>query len=135
VNGVLRDEPLRPRLARRPTVLDSGTTVTAMAELGTQLDIEPGDGELGLTGEIDAHTAPRLEAAISERFASGATTVRLGFEGVTFMDSSGLRVVIAATESARNAGGDLILVRPTQTVSRLLDVSGLSGHLTVSSGS
>jgi len=102
-----------------------------MADLGTELSIDPVDDGFILVGEIDAHTAPRLETVLAERFEAGAATLRLDVRRVTFMDSSGLRIVIAATETARGRAGDLVLVAPAPSVLRLLDVSGLSEHLTV----
>ncbi|NND74190.1 MAG: STAS domain-containing protein [Ilumatobacter sp.] len=102
-----------------------------MTEMGTQLSVDANDAGFDLAGEIDAHTAPALEQALTERLESGASTITLDMAGVTFMDSSGLRIVIAATETARGSGGDLILSSPQSTVRRLVEVSGLSNHLTV----
>lgn len=104
-----------------------------MNEMGTQLSVDANDEGFDLTGEIDAHTAPALETALTERLADGAATVVLNMAGVTFMDSSGLRVVIAATATTRAAGGDLVLTSPQSTVQRLVEVSGLANHLTVRS--
>lgn len=101
-----------------------------MSETGTPLDIAEHDGGVRLVGELDAHTAGRLEQALAA-LVGGPTTIRIGIEDLTFMDSSGLRVVVAATEQARVGGGDLVLVGPTSLVRRLLDVSGLSNHLTI----
>jgi anti-anti-sigma factor len=105
-----------------------------MSDLGTELTIDgDDDGRLVLTGEIDADSAPRLERAILDRFEQGSTSVRLDLSGVTFMDSSGLRVVIATTEAARGRGGDLVLAEPTSAVRRLIEVSGLEDHLNIDS--
>jgi anti-anti-sigma factor len=123
----------------RATTGDHGTALassaasrygTGMAELGTQLQIAEDERGLVLDGEIDAHTAPRLEAAI-ERALEVSPTVRLHMAGVSFMDSSGLRVMIATTESSRARGGDLVLEAPSATVARLIEISGLVDHLTV----
>lgn len=105
-----------------------------MAELGSQLSIQRDDAGFVLVGEIDAHTAPDLEQAISDRLESGEASVRLAMGDVSFMDSSGLRVVIAATEATRERGGDLVIFSPGSTVARLIEVSGLDGHLSVESG-
>ena len=102
-----------------------------MAELGTDLDIEPGDEGVTLTGEIDAHTAPELDRALDPLLRRSPATVAVHMSGVTFMDSSGLRVVIAATQRARDGGGDLLLVAPTPAVRRLVEVSGLDDHLSL----
>lgn len=106
-----------------------------MADLGTELSIDPLDDGLLLRGEVDAHTAPALREAVMARLASGSVDVRLDMQAVTFMDSSGLRVVIDATEKARATDGDVILVAPTPTVRRLVEISGLADHLTITDGS
>ena len=66
------------------------TTVRAMSELGAQLEISATDSGWILTGEIDAHTAPLLAAAMTD-LPPGVVTVDVA--GVSFMDSSGLRVL------------------------------------------
>ncbi|MEZ5259004.1 MAG: STAS domain-containing protein [Ilumatobacteraceae bacterium] len=67
--------------------------------VGTTLEITPSDEGFILVGEVDAHTAPQLKEAVAGREAS---VVVLDISGVTFMDSSGLRVVITATRDARS---------------------------------
>jgi anti-anti-sigma factor len=58
---------------------------------------------------------------------SGVTTIDVG--GVSFMDSSGLRVLIEAATRARQQGGDLVIVNSTPGISRLVEISGLKGQL------
>lgn len=97
-----------------------------MSELGSQLDISPtGDG-WALSGEVDAHTAPALASAMA---ALPKGTVRVDMSEVSFMDSSGLRVLMEATTRARDGGGDLVVVRPSPTVTRLVEISGLTDQL------
>lgn len=100
-----------------------------MTELGTNLEIVPSGDGFALAGEIDAHTAPSLGEALD---GTDSTSVTLDMSGVSFMDSSGLRVIITATERLRERGGDLVLAKPTSTVRRLVDVAGLSEHFTIS---
>jgi anti-anti-sigma factor len=97
-----------------------------MSELGAQLDISVTNDGWALNGEIDAHTAPTLERALAELPSTVAT---VDVAGVTFMDSSGLRVLMAATLHARESGGDLIIANPTPGIVRLVEISGLSEHL------
>ena len=91
-------------------------------------------GGLDLAGEIDAHTTPRLDEALQSMLGTDGEQIRLGMAGVTFMDSSGLRVILSATTQARSQGGDVVLVAPNHAVSRLIEISGLSHHLTVDVG-
>ena len=99
-----------------------------MSELGAHLDIATTPTGWRLAGEIDAHTAPALAEAM-QALGAGETVVDLA--DVTFLDSSGLRVLIAASGHARDLGGDLVLAHPTAAIHRLLEISGLHEHLTV----
>ena len=77
-------------------------------------------------GEIDAHTAPLLADAMA---GLPASVVTVDVSGVSFMDSSGLRVLMDATTRARDGGGDLIVAHPTAAIVRLVEISGLGGRL------
>lgn len=91
------------------------------------LQIAPSDDGLALSGEIDAHTAPALSAAIGE--LSG--NVALDLAGVDFVDSSGLRVLIDAHQSVSGRGDSLTLKQPSDAVRRLLEISGVDEYLNV----
>ena len=97
-----------------------------MSELGAQLEISSTSTGWKLSGEIDAHTAPLLASAMVD-LPAGDVTVDVA--GVSFMDSSGLRVLIEAATKARDGGGDLIIANPTPGISRLVEISGLGGQL------
>ena len=84
-------------------------------------------------GEIDAHTAPQVRDT-GEAILAEADTVRLDLRGVDFIDSSGLGVLVGLTSTARDGGGDVIIVAPSRSVVRLLQISGLDRHLTVHPG-
>jgi len=101
-------------------------TVTGVSELGAQLEISTTPTGWKVAGEIDAHTAPELATAMAQ-LPSGDVIVDLG--DVSFMDSSGLRVLIDVAARAREAGGDLIIANPTPGITRLVEISGLSGQL------
>jgi anti-sigma B factor antagonist len=81
-----------------------------------------------IAGEIDASTAPSLADALSS--FPGPTCV-LDVAGVTFMDSSALRVLIEATRRARAAGGDLVVKNVNGSLTRLVAITGLGDHLTI----
>ena len=85
---------------------------------------------LVLEGEIDAHTAPDLAARYVELPAGDGDFV-IDLSKVDFMDSSGLRVIIELHQRAEQASRRLVLRTPSQPVIRLIEVSGLNGHLHV----
>src|SRR4051812_19022257 len=93
-----------------------------------RLDIARDDaGALVLAGEIDSYTAPDL----AERLAADPPTEVVDVAGVTFIDSSGLRVLVEAHQTRAARGSRLVLRAPSVAVQRLLEISGLAGHLDV----
>ena len=87
------------------------------------IDVD-GQSVIALTGEIDVATAPALTAAIEECLRRAGTVV-LDFAGVTFMDSSGLNVLVA-TSTRRIGSHDAVLIRNASArVVQLMNITGL----------
>jgi anti-anti-sigma factor len=95
---------------------------------------EIGSKSVALRGEIDAHSAPTL-AARFETLPAGDDDIVIDMADVTFMDSSGLRVFIDVHQRAEAESRHLILRSPSQSVTRLLEVAGLSDHFSIDSAS
>lgn len=99
-----------------------------MTEPGSPLTITPTAVGLAVVGEIDAHTAPSLAAAVAERELG---SLEIDLSGVEFVDSSGLRALIEAHQQLEANGGSLTLARPSAVVKRLFDISGVGEYLNV----
>jgi anti-sigma B factor antagonist len=78
-----------------------------------------------ISGEIDASTAPRLVEAV-EQLPGHDGAIVLDVKDVSFIDSSGLRVLIALAERARGEGRTVELDNPSTSVVRLLEITGLA---------
>ena len=87
------------------------------------------DPVIVVVGELDAYTGP----ALSEALASGGDAT-LDLSGVTFVDSSALRILVLAHQERDQRGARLRLQTPSDAVRRLLDVSGLSGVFLAAEG-
>ena len=75
-------------------------------------------------GEIDLDSAGELsEAALAAMQEIGPRVV-LDLSGVTFMDSTGLKVLLAVHKRAELAGGRLVLAGPTRSVNRVVSITG-----------
>jgi len=75
-------------------------------------------------GEIDLDSAGDLsEAALAAMQEIGPSLV-LDLSGVTFMDSTGLKVLLAVHKRAELAGGRLVLAGPTRSVNRVVSITG-----------
>ena len=92
------------------------------------VEIDP--TSIALTGEIDAHAAPTL-ASRFESLPAGDDDIVIGMADVTFMDSSGLRVLIDLHQRLDGSPRRLVLDSPSQPVTRLLEVAGLADHFTI----
>ncbi|MEW2258661.1 STAS domain-containing protein [Streptomyces sp. NPDC047869] len=75
-------------------------------------------------GEIDHHTGDALSQAL-DLTGKPRPRVVVDLHQVTFMDSSGINVLIAAHRALTEAGGWLRLARPTGAVMRTLQLVGL----------
>lgn len=85
---------------------------------------EAGDSLLRLVGEIDVMTAPELA-----RYLDNDQRIRvLDMAQVTFMDSSGLKVLVLANRS-REASDRITLRAPSAAVRRVVDISGMAEWL------
>lgn len=100
-----------------------------MTDAVSRLTVRAEGSTVVVDGEVDAHTCPELTAALDPLPGSGPVEVDLS--GVGFMDSSGLRALIAAHQAAAEAGRRLVISNPSAAVRRLIEISGLSEHLNV----
>jgi anti-sigma B factor antagonist len=84
---------------------------------------------LSLEGELDLATAEMLEQAM-EGLAPESMVV-LDLEHLKFIDSTGLRSVLAALERCRRRGQEFAITPGSQQVQRLLGVTGVGKHLRI----
>lgn len=91
---------------------------------------ESGEGRTVVTvrGELDLATADRLWVEL-ETVLLSRNLVVLDGSGISFLDSSGLRVLLQAGKRAAADGVSFRLVAPQPAVQRVLELAGASGHL------
>jgi anti-anti-sigma factor len=82
-------------------------------------------------GELDIATAEQLERELRSAEQSDAETIVLDLSGLTFIDSTGLRVVLDFNERCGGEIDRLRLIAGAAPVERLLDIVGLRGHLPI----
>jgi anti-sigma B factor antagonist len=98
-----------------------------------ELVVEPGESEVTFVprGELDLATAPELEDKVLDALRDGSRTVILDLRELTFMDSTGVRTIVAAHQTAGDSGCGLRVVRPPRdsAVSRVIEISGIDEAL------
>ena len=80
-----------------------------------------------LEGEIDHHSVQGMRRAIERAF--GPTDCRqiiFDFGGVTFMDSSGIGMIIGRYKEARKRGGTVAIAGMSPEIARIFQISGLA---------
>lgn len=93
-----------------------------------------GDRTLSLTfsGEMDHHGARdslrRIELAIDSVLPK---TLTLDFSGVTFMDSSGIALILRSQQKMRLLNGSVIVRKVPKQAQRVLEVAGIQRLITM----
>jgi anti-sigma B factor antagonist len=87
------------------------------------------EARLGLSGELDIATAPQLEQAVGAALDAGARHVVIDLGGLSFVDSSGLRLFIIFADRARSEGWTLALVRPPEPSLSVFRLTGAEENL------
>ncbi|MFI5046100.1 MAG: STAS domain-containing protein [Acidimicrobiia bacterium] len=99
----------------------------------SELELQRGsDGAYALhvRGEIDLANAAQLRQLLDEAIDGGASRIVVDCRELEFLDSSGIGVLVAARKRL-GSDGELVLDSPPAHVRKVLDITGVAGHLTV----
>ena len=90
---------------------------------------------LRLSGELDHHGAKTAIRELEEAVESALPLqLVLDFSGVTFMDSSGIAVLLRGQRSVQNLGGSVIVCRVPRQAKRVMDAAGIGRLMTIQAG-
>ncbi len=101
------------------------------AQEGAQVDLSITRADHGeqtvvhLGGEIDVYTAPLVREKLDEQIQSGRTQLVVDLTDVTFLDSTGLGVLVGRLKLARTQGGSMRLVGTDDRVLKVFSITGL----------
>ena len=98
------------------------------------LTIEPAEHGtttlLVLRGELDIATSPQLRDELVRVIGEGRRIV-VDLEGLSFIDSVGLGILVSGLKRARSDGGDLELVCSNRVILQPLELTGLDQTFTM----
>jgi anti-sigma B factor antagonist len=116
----------RENLPADPPSVRRGGDADDQITLG-QRSPAPGQVVIEVGGEVDMLTSPQLRSAVIEQFGTdaGVELVVLALDGVSFLGTSGLAVLIEVREAAHAAGVELRLACTARRVLRPLTIAGL----------
>jgi anti-anti-sigma factor len=104
-------------------------TIMRAGELRITDSVNGGAHILELAGELDIATAGELEAKIKQVCLDGAGEVLLDLDQLMFVDSTGLRYLIAARALCEQSGCRFALMHARAPVDRLFELTGLAQKL------
>ena len=82
-----------------------------------------------MSGELDLASGPELEAELDQITGPETKLVVIDLRHLDFMDSTGLSILVRAHQRLAAEGCELGLVRGSQQVQRLLDLTGVAERL------
>jgi anti-sigma B factor antagonist len=82
-----------------------------------------------LTGELDIAYAAQVEAMIKNLCTSDVPGIALDLTGLTFIDSTGIRAIVAAQKLCQERAHEFAIVPGNATVQRAFEATGLLGAL------
>jgi len=86
---------------------------------------------LHVAGEIDVSSSDRLREQVAQLLARGRTDLVVDLTGVTFMDSTGLGLLVGTLKRVRVAGGRLVLVVDSERLLKVFRITGLTQVFTI----
>jgi anti-sigma B factor antagonist len=78
-----------------------------------------------ISGDLDAVSAPELRRTLWDMLLTGSSTILLQIEALTYVDSSGLGVLVAALRKSNEDLGTIALACPQANVTRVIRITGL----------
>jgi anti-sigma B factor antagonist len=95
-------------------------------ELGLDVSKVNSHSVVDVKGEIDVYTAPKLREKLIELVAEGSYDVVVNLEGVDFLDSTGLGVLVGALKRVKAHDGSLSLVCTQDKILKIFKITGLT---------
>ncbi len=100
-------------------------------DLGLDVAERNGHAVLSVTGEVDVYTAPQFREQLIQLVDQGHRNIGVDLQGVEFLDSTGLGVLVGGLKRVRSHDGDLALVCTQRRILKVLEITGLTKVFTI----
>jgi anti-sigma B factor antagonist len=81
---------------------------------------------IGLVGEVDVYSAPKLRETIKELVDEGKHNIVVDLERVAFLDSTGLGVLVGGLKRVKHHNGELGIICNQEKILRIFRITGLT---------
>jgi anti-sigma B factor antagonist len=96
------------------------------AELDVILEDLGGFAVIGLSGEVDVYSAPKLRETIKDLVDEGKYNIVVDLEKVAFLDSTGLGVLVGGLKRVKHHNGELGIICGQEKILRIFRITGLT---------
>lgn len=85
-----------------------------------------------LSGELDHHSASGIREKVDLKLTSGIYHhLIFDFENLTFMDSSGIGVIMGRVKNMAVTGGKVSVANPNSNIEKMLHMGGLDRYISI----
>jgi anti-sigma B factor antagonist len=114
----------------------TGTRLAARMPPATELQIadqalDERTHVIALVGQVDLYSAPEFKQRTAEVIEQGKSRIVVDLSRVSFMDSTGLSVLVGALKRLRLVGGALAVVSANEDTLRLFEITGLNASFPI----
>jgi anti-anti-sigma factor len=78
---------------------------------------------VAVSGELDLYAAEQLQLRLAHLLEDGARTVLVDLMGVSFMDSTGLAVLLSTAQALRSSGGQFVAAVDNSHILRVIELA------------
>lgn len=86
---------------------------------------------LDINGEIDLYNAPEIKSKITELMEAGKSDIIINLEKVSYIDSSGIGVLISSLSNLKKAGGSLKIINVFASVRKVFELTKLTSFFDI----
>ena len=89
---------------------------------------------MDINGEIDLYNAPDIKESIKAQIESGKTNIIINLDKVSYIDSSGIGVLISSLSNLKKAGGSLKIINVYASVRKVFELTKLTSFFDIYDG-
>lgn len=78
---------------------------------------------ISLTGKLDTETYARLEEVLQQVISTGTRSITFDMEGLTYMSSMGLRVMVKTAKDMKSKKGEMLAINPSHAIAAVLEIA------------
>jgi len=87
-----------------------------------------------VTGHLDGSTIQQFEQTLDQAVNAGEGNIVVDFDGLEYISSAGIGVLLSVREAAHQKGGEIRIVNMPAHIRRIFDVLGFSKVITIVDG-